>query len=85
MGRDPLREGSMVRFPRLTVVSAEIVWESKEEQVDSLRSCMDRPHKRLNVCQDLTGAVVCLPSNSAILSTLVPASGETAPSLSTSL
>lgn len=72
VGEDPLREGSVVRFPRLTVVSVEIVWESKEEQEDSLRSCTGRPHKRRDVCQDLTGAVVCLPSNSTTLSTLVP-------------
>ena len=42
-------------------------------------SCTSRPHKRLNVCQDLTGAVVCLPSNSTTLSPLVPAPGEAAP------
>lgn len=81
MGGDPLREGNAVRFPRLTVVSVEIVWGSKEEQVGSLRSCTGRPHERLNVCQDLTGAVVCLPSNSNTLSPLVPAPGEAAPSL----
>ena len=62
------------------LVSVEIVWGSEEEQVaGSLRSCTGRPQERLNVCQDLTGAVVCLPSDSTTLSPLEPAPGEAAP------